>query len=828
MRLTSDSGAGEEEAAPMPPTNGAIPTHLQGYAAAESQDSLDDYYDASGTLRRGRPHTGGSSSVSADCSGSIVRPRPMSRERRRHASSGSAATENGHAHNCTIENVAAQHILKDNYISSPCIASKGPIARVRHSSCCDAPGVSGLNSPGLHSKNSTPYHSAKLPLPILTNGAHGRVIANGSSVVANGTTAVPKDLSNSLVGDPVTDRWRFSNRYQLQGLSAGSAPSVVLDDGPGRHQRPSVVQSNGSVGSVALTDPRSHVNSPYVIGDASSTRKMRDRGSLTQADASDYTQQNGFHLGGSERSVQLERDCRADAISVIVNVADGAVNSSDLPSSANAGTSARLNTQVKLESVCGSGHNNRKGNIRLCRDDNPSRVQGNCSPIQYVPCVEIERDPAFKLSGATKDCDGSPSKGVNYTEFVLDKSGITDSSKPSSPQEFCGEGPSSRLEPAVHRRCEDLRDGSPRSPASKTSSCLSLNFAWRKSYVPFRGMVDEIPSGRVVSSPDGFVPSGCSEEPLLQGLSPCQADPPASGEDKEVTMYTFDKAGAGGTWSFREELALTNLRLTHPAPHLMVTAQWQQHNRMSCLYLGYRLFWALYFVMWSAWSLAGNMGYQAPWSLKVHYFTYLTNWSIWLLALDTSMQAANVLWHMCRMAEQGDARYPFTPKTFRLSWVLSNITFTVHLFITLAYWATVYPFRDDQTLTIIGVNTHMIPGLYVAADAFLSATPRRLLHGLHPMLYFLAYVMFNMLYYLLGGTDYLGRVAIYPFMDWSNPGQSLLVVSGVLLVLFPMLHLLHCGIYAVRVRMWRRYRLSRYVQEDGELERGTKFEEQIV
>ncbi|KAF2355660.1 hypothetical protein FHG87_013584, partial [Trinorchestia longiramus] len=219
---------------------------------------------------------------------------------------------------------------------------------------------------------------------------------------------------------------------------------------------------------------------------------------------------------------------------------------------------------------------------------------------------------------------------------------------------------------------------------------------------------------------------------------------------KRITLNS--EVGPGSGWNWREELALRNLRLDHPAPHLFVTGQWQQHSRMSCVYLAYRLFWAMYFTTWAVWSLVGFMDYDAPWSVKVHYFTYLTNWSIWLLAYDTTLQAANVILHMRRIADIGDYRYQCMSTSLKSSWVASNVVFSAHVFITIGYWATVYPLREDQSISVIGINTHLVPGVYVLLDAFISASPRRLLHAWHPMLYCTTYAIFNVLYYVFGGT----------------------------------------------------------------------------
>ncbi|XP_069985921.1 protein rolling stone-like [Penaeus vannamei] len=108
-----------------------------------------------------------------------------------------------------------------------------------------------------------------------------------------------------------------------------------------------------------------------------------------------------------------------------------------------------------------------------------------------------------------------------------------------------------------------------------------------------------------------------------------------------------------GLQRVRDEFKIENLRLQHSAPHLFVSSQWQQHSRMSCLYLGYRIFWALYFSMWAVWALVGSMGYDADISMKAYFLLYMTNWGVWTLAIDTVIQAINVILHFKKISEDG-------------------------------------------------------------------------------------------------------------------------------------------------------------------------------
>lgn len=271
-----------------------------------------------------------------------------------------------------------------------------------------------------------------------------------------------------------------------------------------------------------------------------------------------------------------------------------------------------------------------------------------------------------------------------------------------------------------------------------------------------------------------------------------------------------------GLQCIRDEFKFENLRLQHKSPHLFVTSQWQQNNRMSCLYLGYRLFWALYFCMWAVWAWVGNMGYDSDISQKKYFMLYMTNWGIWTLAIDTTIQAINVILHFKRISEEGDPTYPSMPPLIRVSWVLSNITGSLHLFITLAYWITVYPYRSDEHLNEIGVNTHIMPCFYILIDTLTTATPRRLLHAYQPSLFLTTYVLFNLTYFLCGGVDYLGRPALYPVLDWTRPGSTVGIISAVLLLVIPVLHAILCGLYAARIKAWRILKISRYVREEDE------------
>ncbi|XP_050726740.1 uncharacterized protein LOC127003769 isoform X2 [Eriocheir sinensis] len=389
-----------------------------------------------------------------------------------------------------------------------------------------------------------------------------------------------------------------------------------------------------------------------------------------------------------------------------------------------------------------------------------------------------------------------------------------------------------------YRPCvEIVQEGFSAVPQSETDHSAALgNFAatkpsykiiennnddgWRRNYV-------ECVEGRsLLLGENGGGGGGISSEVQLTPGHLKHLPP----KDAKLKMYSFAPVQRRGMSleRVRDEFRVENLYLEHKVPHLFVSSQWQEHNRMSCLYLGYRLFWALYFTMWAVWAWVGSMGYDSPPAQKLYFMTYLTNWSIWTLALDTSIQAVNVVLHLKKISDDGEVMYPSMPRLMKVSWVLSNMMGTMHIFITLGYWTLVYPYRNDETLNEIGINTHIMPGVYILLDVAVSATPRRLLHAYHPMLFIIVYALFNLTYYLCGGTDYLGRPALYPIMDWTRPGPTVGIVLVVIFGLIPFLHGILCGLCAARVKLWRNLKVSRYATEEDEMDHVDGSQEQKV
>ena len=149
----------------------------------------------------------------------------------------------------------------------------------------------------------------------------------------------------------------------------------------------------------------------------------------------------------------------------------------------------------------------------------------------YVPCFEVENQSLFKCA-VDPNSNPSPSKGRPYSEFTLDKSG-----QPNSLMER--KRPTNLFTPVLAANSETTltQQGSYNTGQgnsghrSKSSSCLSLNFAWKKSYVAFREGLDAIPA----INRDAKESIGISGEPLLSPATPSVGVTPVQDE----ALYTF-------------------------------------------------------------------------------------------------------------------------------------------------------------------------------------------------------------------------------------------------------------------------------------------------
>ena len=94
-------------------------------------------------------------------------------------------------------------------------------------------------------------------------------------------------------------------------------------------------------------------------------------------------------------------------------------------------------------------------------------------------------------------------------------------------------------------------------------------------------------------------------------------------------------------------------------------------------------------------------------------------------------------------------------------------------------------FPAGEVVTVTNATVHGANALYALLDRCFTASPVRLLHVWHVMLYGAVYAIFTALHFAAGGDP------IYPQVDYYDaPGFAVAFMLGLILIVAPLGHLL--------------------------------------
>ena len=194
----------------------------------------------------------------------------------------------------------------------------------------------------------------------------------------------------------------------------------------------------------------------------------------------------------------------------------------------------------------------------------------------------------------------------------------------------------------------------------------------------------------------------------------------------------------------------------------------------------------------------------------------------------------------------------------KICWLLYIIGATIEITNVAGFWVVVYrPCSSDtatnmtatsnmttaasstescEVLDVISLHVHLILGIVILIDVFLSRLPWQFLHLLYSTSYMVFFVVFSGIYFAAGGTDQFGNPYIYSAFDYGeNPRTAagycimLLIVPIVLYICLFLLAWLRDVIYSKIGCCFRDIRSTEYhiTSEDksnGQLEPTTKVE----
>ncbi|XP_015777302.1 PREDICTED: protein rolling stone-like [Acropora digitifera] len=122
-------------------------------------------------------------------------------------------------------------------------------------------------------------------------------------------------------------------------------------------------------------------------------------------------------------------------------------------------------------------------------------------------------------------------------------------------------------------------------------------------------------------------------------------------------------------------------------------------------------------------------------------------------------------------------------------WVLYNIASTAAVLVTIAFWTFL------GGTGAMSVFTHAINSVLAVVDTMLSSVPVRLFHAAYPMLYFIVYVIFTVIYWAAG------EPSIYPMTDYT--GKPVLSIVTAVCLFFVVIPLCQASIFALYcLRLW--------------------------
>ena len=227
------------------------------------------------------------------------------------------------------------------------------------------------------------------------------------------------------------------------------------------------------------------------------------------------------------------------------------------------------------------------------------------------------------------------------------------------------------------------------------------------------------------------------------------------------------------------------------------------------VFVGYRIIWFLYILAWLIAAILVRTDIEG-----VRWLIYLTNQSYILLVLGSG--AITILTVGYAIAYLIDKRklqsfYPQSATTLQVTYKQDNIPWYVKIcwllyimgaaaaiVVVVGFWSVIYdpncePLMSPNstvsciTIDVYSVHVHLINGILVILDLYLSRIPIQLLHIFYPAMFTLWWVIFSVVFFAAGGTNpFDGGPYIYEVLDYGN-SPALSGGFAILIVISPFI-----------------------------------------
>lgn len=264
-----------------------------------------------------------------------------------------------------------------------------------------------------------------------------------------------------------------------------------------------------------------------------------------------------------------------------------------------------------------------------------------------------------------------------------------------------------------------------------------------------------------------------------------------------------------------------------------------QWNFPSAVYITYRVAVAIYTDFWLIYT-ASKSRYS-----KIRFIGWpyaLTNWTYFMESLYFTMHASATIFHYCKNQNSqtksctskpfykhlkifdeidlpknedseeneivtkaddtnlvtNDNKFPIY---FTAVWILYNIASLGSFLVTIVYYAVLWPNREDKgPAQLDDIQVHGINSVLILIEHCISAVPIRILHVIYPMIYGLVYVIFSIFLWISDDN----HISYPEVLDWNDPGQSIIILVLIAVVVFPLLQLIFFGIYKLKIYLLQR------------------------
>jgi hypothetical protein len=142
--------------------------------------------------------------------------------------------------------------------------------------------------------------------------------------------------------------------------------------------------------------------------------------------------------------------------------------------------------------------------------------------------------------------------------------------------------------------------------------------------------------------------------------------------------------------------------------------------------------------------------------------------------------------------------YDEMTRRLKFFWCMHNSQAVYSLFITIFYWIFLY---NDERIGLIDVLVHGTNFIGPVVDLFIITHPYHISHCIYPMICGIFYMIFSVLFQVMGGINPDGQNYIYPTTDWiGKPKLTTIMAFGAILIL-GFLHVVFCGLQELRVKI---------------------------